>query len=204
MSAQFSTELFNRVLAAGKPDASRSGVARRLLKNQEELGEVSEAYLALTDGINAKGKTPADLAEEVADVFLVTTDALQQFLAYRAQTHPGEARSMAESAREHLEGIEAIPGEEHFLNGYVALCERQGLAFELAHARDADHVKDIDTELGIQLMLMQTLAGTLLITAYPGMPYTSYEALQEGVRHTITRKIAKWIRVRAAGAQMAA
>jgi len=204
MSAQFSTELFNHVLAAGKPAASRSGVARRLLKNQEELGEVSEAFQALTDGINAKGKTPADLAEEVADVYLVTTDALQQFLAYRALTHPAEAQRMADTAREHLGSVVAIAGEETFLGVYVALCKRHGLAFELAHACDTGYAGDIDADLGIQLMLMQTLSSTLLITAYPGMPYTSYEALQEDVRHTVNRKIAKWLRVRAAATQKAA
>ena len=47
---------------------------RRIIKLAEELGEVSEAYLNVTSLNNGKGKTWADVREEMADLVIVALD----------------------------------------------------------------------------------------------------------------------------------
>lgn len=49
-------------------------LSRRILKNVEELGEVSEAYLNVTSARNSKGKTWDDVREELADSVIVALD----------------------------------------------------------------------------------------------------------------------------------
>ena len=47
---------------------------RRIMKQMEELGEVAEAYLNVTSFGNGKGKTWADVREEMADQVIVAVD----------------------------------------------------------------------------------------------------------------------------------
>lgn len=49
-------------------------VLRRIVKLNEETGEVSEAYLGVTSDANLKSKTWDDVIEELADTFIVATD----------------------------------------------------------------------------------------------------------------------------------
>jgi NTP pyrophosphatase (non-canonical NTP hydrolase) len=49
-------------------------IHRRMIKLMEELGEASEAYLNATSATNGKGKTFADVREELADCVIVAVD----------------------------------------------------------------------------------------------------------------------------------
>ncbi len=49
-------------------------VLRRIVKLNEETGEVSEAYLGATSEANLKGKTWDDVIEELADTIIVAAD----------------------------------------------------------------------------------------------------------------------------------
>ena len=205
MTQSFSGALFDRVLAAGKLAASLPGVARRLMKNQEELGEVAEAFINLTDGVNSKGKTPEDLAEEVVDVFLVTTDALQQFSAYLTIKKAEGASFLTDHARTRLDFITHIQSADSFIEVFAALCRAQGAAFELSAGGFAPHSSPhVDEELGGLLLEMYRLSSILLVTAYPGMPYSTLAELQTAVLGEVDRKIQKWVRVRGAGLALAA
>ena len=61
---------------AANPDRCEATLARRLIKLSEELGEVSEAYLNVTSGSNAKAKSWDDFREELIDLMIVTMDCL--------------------------------------------------------------------------------------------------------------------------------
>ena len=70
-------ELFEKVEAVSRRYAATFDIERNeewcLLKLQEELGELTQAYLALSGKSRRRGKSPqelrADLEGEVADVF---------------------------------------------------------------------------------------------------------------------------------------
>jgi NTP pyrophosphatase (non-canonical NTP hydrolase) len=205
MTPTFSAVLFDRILAAGYPVASLPGVARRLMKNQEELGEVAEAFLNLTDGINSKGKTPEDLFEEVADVFLVTTSALQQFSAHLAVSDATAALQLTRNAKCQLDAVAHIQDADSFINVFAALSKAQGAAFELTvKGLVAQGNGNLDDELAVLLLEMHRFSSLLLVTDYPGMPYRTLAELKGGVLGEIDRKIQKWIRVRGAGLALAA
>lgn len=56
-------------------DRKHSKFNRRLIKMMEELGELSEAYLyASSEDNNYKGKTYADVREELADMIVMACD----------------------------------------------------------------------------------------------------------------------------------
>ena len=63
-------------IAAANPGRHVDTLNRRALKLIEELGEVSEAYLNVTSQQNAKGKTWADVREELVDLLIVVGDCL--------------------------------------------------------------------------------------------------------------------------------
>lgn len=56
--------------------------SRRLFKLGEELGEVAEAYLAITGTHNYKLLTPFDLREEVIDTFAIAADLMYIWLEH--------------------------------------------------------------------------------------------------------------------------
>src|ERR1019366_3479816 len=56
------------------PQRNPANLNRRLHKMLEELGELAEAYLNATSKNNLKGKTWADVKEEVVDVLIVAVD----------------------------------------------------------------------------------------------------------------------------------
>ncbi|KWU17905.1 hypothetical protein AS149_14615 [Burkholderia cenocepacia] len=172
------------------------------MKNQEELGEVSEAFLNLTDGVNAKGLTPADLAEEVTDVFLVTTDALQQFRAYLDASGSAAARPM-HSACNHLDAVAAVQPLETFMRTFASLSQSHGSAFDLC-VNGASGESPFDEELAGHLLSMHRSSSLLLLTAYPGMPPRSLGEMKARVLQEIDRKIEKWVRVRAPAIEQAA
>jgi len=58
------------------PTRNVSNVNRRIIKLGEEYGEASEAYLNVTSAGNGKGKTWADVREELADVLIVALDVV--------------------------------------------------------------------------------------------------------------------------------
>lgn len=59
---------------AANPTRHYRNVNRRLGKLFEELGEVSDAYLAVSSLANAKQKTWDDVREEIADALIVAID----------------------------------------------------------------------------------------------------------------------------------
>ncbi len=56
------------------PDRTEANLNRRIFKLFEELGELSEAYLASTSSRSYKNKTWNDVREEAADVLIVALD----------------------------------------------------------------------------------------------------------------------------------
>lgn len=58
------------------PSRSFNQLSRRIMKLGEELGELNEAYLAVTSEVNYKNKTWTDVREEAADAVIVSLDIL--------------------------------------------------------------------------------------------------------------------------------
>lgn len=58
------------------PSRNVDSLYRRIMKLGEELGELMEAYLAVTSEYNYKGKTWEDVREEAADAVIVGLDIL--------------------------------------------------------------------------------------------------------------------------------
>lgn len=80
------------LVAAANPKRTHENITRRLLKATEELGEVSQAYLAVTSKRNRKAKTWDDVREEVADVLIVMVDIALTPLPDREKQSRGEVR----------------------------------------------------------------------------------------------------------------
>jgi hypothetical protein len=63
------------LVTQANPERSTANLRRRLHKLLEELGELSEAYLSVTDTtISTKNKTWLDVREEAVDVLIVAID----------------------------------------------------------------------------------------------------------------------------------
>lgn len=66
---------FLRAIRDANPGRSFLNLARRIIKIQEEMGEVSEAFLvATTSAVTRKKKTKDDVREELIDVAIVALD----------------------------------------------------------------------------------------------------------------------------------
>jgi hypothetical protein len=65
---------FIRRVDAVNPDKGLFNLDRRIIKIGEEAGEVFEAYLNTTSQRNGKGKTWADVLEELVDCAIVVAD----------------------------------------------------------------------------------------------------------------------------------
>src|SRR6185437_5449114 len=61
-------------VAEANPDRNLANLNRRVIKLFEELGELSEAYLASTSSHSYKERTWNDVREEAADVLIVAID----------------------------------------------------------------------------------------------------------------------------------
>ena len=92
------TDILDTILLAN-PTRTVDNIDRRSLKLSEEVGEVSQAVLAVTSDTNLKQKTWTDVLEELADVIIVATDiALTQF--------PGVQLTEAQRKQQLVEMIE--------------------------------------------------------------------------------------------------
>lgn len=56
------------------PDRQTQSIERRLIKLQEEVGELADAYLSYTTPSNPKNKTWRDITEEAVDTAIVAID----------------------------------------------------------------------------------------------------------------------------------
>ncbi|HEY4343012.1 MAG TPA: pyrophosphatase [Parvibaculum sp.] len=76
-------ELADRFEEASKAYAETNGIARNddwfILKMQEELGELTQVWIKLTDRGRARGRTQADLSSDLADE---TADLLGHILLF--------------------------------------------------------------------------------------------------------------------------
>ncbi len=59
---------------SANPNRDVKTISRRIIKLQEEIGEVSEAYLYSTTENNTKGKTWDDVREEAIDTVIIGLD----------------------------------------------------------------------------------------------------------------------------------
>lgn len=67
-------DILKEISLISSKNPSRVDMSRRLLKLQEELGELSQAYLSYSSENNPRGKTLDDLIEEACDVGIVAMD----------------------------------------------------------------------------------------------------------------------------------
>ena len=63
-----------KAVRAANPTRHNSNLERRMLKLVEEVGEASQALLAVTSVNNGKKKTWDDVREEITDVIVVAID----------------------------------------------------------------------------------------------------------------------------------
>lgn len=89
------------MIQLANPGRDFASMGRRLLKVVEEIGESSEAYLNITSNFNGKGKTSADLREEMVDALIVIVDCLFTKL-------PGEENMSTEEIEDEIVRITAV------------------------------------------------------------------------------------------------
>ena len=96
-------EIYDRISTSSPAQVSQQGPLYRLLKIQEEAGEVAEAVIGFTGVNKRKGYShdEGDVAKELADVVVTAMIALHDWV-------PSPERFM----KEHLQGLLARIKEE--------------------------------------------------------------------------------------------
>lgn len=96
-------EIYEKISTSSSQQLGRNGVLLRLLKVQEEGGEVAEAVIGFTGANKRKGfsHTEDDVAKELADVVVTAMVALHDWV-------PSPERYM----KDHLQGLLARIREE--------------------------------------------------------------------------------------------
>lgn len=187
--------ILERIFKIGAP-RPQSGLKRRMFKCGEELGEVTEAHLAITSGNNYKNLTIADVREEAVDVLIVAIDV---FFTWRMnQPIRGEA------------GFEAICQEllPEFQPMQQGICDKS-TAFEYylarcysAHGRMFDALTSswnspvLTSHPFDEPFKLVTQAGNLAWTRIPGDDELTDEEHLVLVCAEIDRKLSKWERIR--------
>lgn len=76
-------DIYGKISTSSSQQLGRNGVLLRLLKVQEEGGEVAEAVIGFVGANKRKGRThePEDVARELADVVVTAMVALHDWVA---------------------------------------------------------------------------------------------------------------------------
>lgn len=68
------TTPFNKIFEINDGGRNLDNLSRRIMKANEEAGEINEAYLSVTSITNPKQKTWNDVREEAVDLILMSVD----------------------------------------------------------------------------------------------------------------------------------
>lgn len=103
MSASQYREIYEKISTSSRFQAGTSGPMIRLIKLQEETGEVAQALIGYTGANKRKGHThdETQVAKELADVVVTAMVALHDWVA-----------SPSQFMEEHLQGLLARIKEE--------------------------------------------------------------------------------------------
>ena len=169
--------------------------SRRLFKLGEELGEVSEAYLAITGEHNYKGLTAADLREETVDVLLIAVDLafawLQPLALSQEQCNKIVTELFVESSLNHAPASAFEANLGHVYKAYGKLITK----FSPGLPEGSDAVRALNPSQDFAIPDFLKTVGALAMTAVPGEPCTTSSALQQALVDQLGAKIQKWARV---------
>lgn len=192
MSKGFHTEALVAVYAEHIASTAPLNVVRRLIKMQEELGELAEAWLCVTGGPNYKKKTLSDVREEMVDCYVVATDALLVYL--RASCSPAVAKQLFDKLQE------SVPADDEALSlpFETTLALAAGLvagALQQAVCRQ-DAAPKLDASFHGALLSMQRLFAQWMVSPLVTAA-TSEPGRLEDIRKILTGKLQKWKDIRA-------
>ena len=176
----------------GGTQPQRNGIERRLRKSIEEAGEVSEAWLNLT-GMNGKGKTPADLQEEMVDVFVVLADTLFEHIRHLPAAYQSEGEWLLDSARLLIETREypaaSYTHDDRFWKLMGAIMLAKQAKDETWTYGNAEHVH----ALGNAILNAYGASLDMLYTFVDGLS-TEQDAFDRELLAMLERKLTKWLK----------
>lgn len=165
---------------------SRRRADRRFFKLYEELGEASQAYLAVT-GSNTKKLTHVDLDIELADVFIVYLDLVLTWLrlGQESSEHAAAVDQLRNAMANHIDECRQAPHE-------TAVGPRLATLFKVA----ADAHTELERPAGYAytrlLQGMEALFLLLLQDSREPAQRATPEERMALMQDIVRRKIEKW------------
>lgn len=178
-----------------------SNLRRRALKLGEELGEVAQAYLAITSKNNYKLLTFLDLREESVDVFVVAADLMFHIACPSSGVNATESGALLlrfdlDEHRRQMGGLDpvsagALPADEFEPRLALLYAEYGQLMVLLLEGRDP---RDCP-ELRLVVRRIYEKAFRLMMQDVPFEPPPTPAFRQDLVLNELERKVSKWARL---------